>query len=220
MHAADTFLIGDPFDALHLAAGRADRTLVAALMAALKNSETQLAQFLPEWAPHDAFYLAVSTACGRFLYRTARACKARRIVEFGTSMGVSTSYLAAALRDNGGGHLIGSEWLPAKVQHACANLAAAGFADLVEIRAGDARATLRDVGGPVDLVLLDGEYAHYLPVLRLLEPQLRPGAVIVADNALDPDYLDYVRNPANGYRSTLAPLGDGRNIELTTWTVE
>ncbi len=45
-------------------------------------------------------FLAISPAYGRFLYMMARARNATRIVEFGTSMGVSTIYLAAALRDN------------------------------------------------------------------------------------------------------------------------
>ena len=69
----------------------------------------------------DKFY-SVSSAFGRFLYMIARACNASRIVEFDTSMGISTIYLAAALRDNGGGHLIGSELEPTKVTRARANL--------------------------------------------------------------------------------------------------
>jgi predicted O-methyltransferase YrrM len=144
----------------------------------------------------------------------ARACRATRIVEFGTSMGVSTIYLAAALRDNGGGHLIGTEFEPAKVKRARANLDAAGFADLVDIREGDARETLKDLDGAVDLLLIDGAFSLYLPVLRLVEPRLRPGAVILGENAFDPAYLDYVRDPANGYISQ--PILDhGRGNEFT-----
>jgi len=90
-------------------------------------------------------FLAVSPTYGRFLYAIARACKATRIVEFGTSMGISTIYLAAALRDNGGGHLISSELEPAKVARARANLDAAGLGDLVDIREDDALDTLKDV---------------------------------------------------------------------------
>src|SRR5215471_18676987 len=63
-------------------------------------------------------FLAISPTYGRFLYAIARACKATRIVEFDTSMGISTIYLAAALQDNGGGHLISSELEPGQVARA------------------------------------------------------------------------------------------------------
>jgi predicted O-methyltransferase YrrM len=83
-------------------------------------------------------FLNVSADFGRFLYMCARACKAKRIVEFGTSFVSSTIHLAGALRDGGGGHLIGSELEPTKARRAQENLNDAGFADLVEIRIGDA----------------------------------------------------------------------------------
>ena len=150
-------------------------------------------------------FLAISPAYGRLLYAAARACKARRIVEFGTSMGVSTLYLAAALRDNGGGQLIGSELEPAKAARARANLEAAELADLVDIREGDALDTLRDVGGEVDLLLIDGAFSLYLPVLKLIEPRLRYGAMIFGENAFDPAYKEYVGDPANGYLSFALP---------------
>jgi predicted O-methyltransferase YrrM len=159
-------------------------------------------------------FLAVSAEYGRFLYAIARACKATRIVEFGTSMGILTIYLAAALRDNGGGHLIGSEMEASKVARARANLQAAGLADLVDIRTGDALATLRNVGGTVDLVLVDGAFSLYLPVLKLLEPWLKPGAVILGENAFEPEYRAYVRNAANGYMSLALP-DEGRGNEFS-----
>jgi predicted O-methyltransferase YrrM len=163
-------------------------------------------------------FLAVSPAYGRFLYAVARACKATRIVEFGTSMGISTIYLAAALRDNGGGHLIGSELEPTKVARARENLDAAGLADLVDIREGDALETLRDVGGEVDLLLIDGAFSLYFAVLKLVEPRLKPGAVVLGENAFEPGYLDYVRNPPNGYLSQPLPVDEGRGNEFTLRT--
>ena len=56
--------------------------------------------------------LPVSRATSTLLYMLARSVCARNIVEFGTSFGISTLHLAAALRDNGGGRLIGSEFEP------------------------------------------------------------------------------------------------------------
>ncbi len=130
-------------------------------------------------------------------------------------MGVSTIYLAAALRDNGGGQLIGSELEPTKVTRARAHLEAAGLADLVEIREGDALDTLEDVGGEVDVLSIDGAFSLYLPVLKLIEPRLTPGAVILGENAFAQDYLDYVRTPANGYFSRSLDIDEGRGNEFT-----
>jgi predicted O-methyltransferase YrrM len=148
--------------------------------------------------------LAVSRQTGTLLYMLARGCRARAIVEFGTSFGISTLHLAAALRDNGGGHLIGSEFEPSKVARARANLTAGGLSDLVEIREGDALETLSgNLPETVDLLLLDGAKALYPEVLGLIESRLRPGALIVADNAdYSPEYLSRVRSVANGYLST------------------
>ena len=149
------------------------------------------------------FHLAVSPETGTMLYMLARATKAHTIVEFGTSFGVSTLHLAAALRDNGGGRLISTEFELSKVARARENLTAAGLSDLVEIREGDALDTLaRDLPETIDLVLLDGAKPLYPKVLSLIEKHLRVGALIVADNAdWCPDYLSRVRSPNGGYLS-------------------
>jgi predicted O-methyltransferase YrrM len=147
--------------------------------------------------------LAVSRETGNLLYMLARSTRARSIVEFGTSFGLSTICLAAALRDNGGGRLITSEFEPSKVARAKANLADAGLADLVEFREGDALETLaRDLPDSVDLLLLDGAKALYPEILALVAPRLRPGAQVVADNAdFSPPYLEHVRSKGGGYLS-------------------
>ena len=150
------------------------------------------------------FPLPVSRETGVLLYMLARGARARNIVEFGTSFGISTLHLAAALRDNGGGRLITSEFEPSKVARARDHLTAGGLIDLVDIREGDALKTL-SVGLPdtIDLVLLDGAKALYPEILDLVESRLKPGAFIVADNAdYSPDYLARVRAPTGGYLST------------------
>lgn len=147
--------------------------------------------------------LPVSRETGRLLYMLARAMGARRIVEFGTSFGLSTLHLAAALRENGGGRLITSEFEPSKVARARRNLEEADLIDLVDIRDGDALLTLGiDMPESIDLLLLDGAKGLYGEVLGLVENRLRPGALIIADNAdYCPDYLERVRSPAKGYLS-------------------
>lgn len=148
-------------------------------------------------------YLAVSPETARLLYMLARANGARAIVEFGTSFGVSTVHLAAALRDNGGGRLIGTELEPQKAERARANLSAAGLADLVDVREGDALETLA-YGLPetIDLLLLDGHKPLYVPILDLVATKLRPGAFLVADNVdASPEYVARVRENGGNYLS-------------------
>jgi len=148
-------------------------------------------------------WLPVSPQTGVLLYMLARSTRATNIVEFGTSFGISTLYLAAALRDNGGGRLITTEFEPSKIVRAREHLAQGGLLDLVDIREGDALQTLRvDLPDAIDLLLLDGAKALYPDILGLLESRLRPGALIVADNADDsPEYLKRVRSPDSGYLS-------------------
>lgn len=158
-------------------------------------------------------WLPVSPETGRLLYMLARHAKARHIVEFGTSFGISTLYLAAALRDNGGGRLITTEFEPSKAARARAHLIEAGLSDLVEIREGDALETLSvNLPDSVDLLLLDGAKALYGDVLDRVEPRLRTGALVVADNVdYCPDYLERVRSASGGYLSV--PFGG--EVELS-----
>jgi len=157
--------------------------------------------------------LPVSRETGALLYMLARGCGARTIVEFGTSFGISTLHLAAALRDNGGGRLITCEFEPSKVARARNNLTEGGLIDLVEIREGDALQTLSaDLPATIDLLLLDGAKGLYPEILSLVESRLRLGAFIVADNADEsPEYLARVRSPVSGYLS--APFAE--DVELS-----
>ena len=158
--------------------------------------------------------LPVSRDAGRFMYALTRSSRAKRIVEFGTSFGVSTIYFAAALRDNGGGTVIGSELESSKVAKAIQHLAEAGLSEYAEIRPGDAMQTLRDTGGTIDVLFLDGWKEMYLDMLHLVSPNLKAGSVVLADDvALFPDqlapYLEYIRDPAHGFVSVLILIGDG-----------
>ena len=168
-------------------------------------------------------YIPVSPEGGRLLYTLVRASRPATVVEFGTSFGISTIHLAAAVRDNAAvgdhpaGRVVSTELHPAKAARARANLAEAGLADLVTILEGDARETLAGLPGPVEFLLLDGWKDLYLPVLRLLEPRLTPGALVVADDTVSmaaemPGYLPYVRDPAHGYLSVSFPESDGLEI--------
>ena len=168
----------------------------------------------------DAFeqlYIPVSPEGGRLLYALIRASRPSTVVEFGTSFGISTIHLAAAVRDNGAGRVISTELNAAKVARARANLAEAGLSGHVTILEGDALETLAAIDTPVGFVLLDGWKYLYLPLLRLLEPRLTPGALVLADDSVSmatqmADYLAYVRDPGHGYLSVSFPESDGLEI--------
>jgi predicted O-methyltransferase YrrM len=188
-----------------------------------KGGNPRLADGTVDWTRQYTelreLYLPLDREQAEWCYLVARAIGARRIVEFGTSFGVSTIHWAAAVRDNGGGLVIGSELWPEKAEQARHNVEAAGLAAFVDIRTGDGRETLRDPGGPVDLVLLDGRPDYYVGILKMLEPFLRRGGVVITDNVFRFEremapYLDYVKRPEHGYRSVTLPLKDGTEFAV------
>jgi predicted O-methyltransferase YrrM len=154
-----------------------------------------------------------------FCYLLCRSLQATRVVEAGTSFGVSTLYLAAAVRDNQveNGVVIGTEYEPKKVEIAQANFKEAGLSEFIELREGDLRKTLQDVGGPVDFMLVD-IWEVALPALELVSSSLRPGAIVACDNtAVDAaeyrDYFEFVNDPRNRFRTMTVPFEGG--FELT-----
>lgn len=198
------------------------RTVLAHLEAAAdRDDELDIAPLPPDAGAQERAdlmaeaYLPISPEAGHLMYALTRSARPTTVVEFGTSYGISTLHLAAAVRDNGVGHVISTELSAVKVAAARASLASAGLSDAVDVRPGDARETLADVTGPIGLVLLDGWKDLCLPVLRLLEDRLAPGALILGDDTDLPSlkpYLDYVRDPANGYLSVHFPVGDGMEV--------
>jgi predicted O-methyltransferase YrrM len=166
-------------------------------------------------------YMPISAPGGNLLYTLVRAARPDTVVEFGTSFGISTIYLAAGVMDNGTGRVFSTELSAAKIAAARANLAEAGVAEAVTILPGDALTTLADIPGPIGVVLLDGWKDLCLPVLRLLEDRLAPGAIVVADDSTFPsmaDYLAYVRDPASGYVNVSFPVEDGMEISCRVGT--
>lgn len=213
--------IGDPkvravLERLHAEADRQNPRLLLGFASQLPR--LLLRRSLPwERLEHklDDKFICIDRDQGVFCYLLARAVGARRIVEFGTSFGVSTLYLALAVRENGGGVVYGTEFLPGKAARAREHLEEAGVGGCVEILEGDARETLRSVEAPVDFMLNDGFPRFQLEVLQVVAPKLREGALVVTDNvgaawADDTDYLSWVRDPANGFASAMAPRAAAR----------
>jgi predicted O-methyltransferase YrrM len=159
-----------------------------------------------------------------FCYQLCRAGNARHIVEIGTSYGVSTLYLAAALRDNvrasgGDGMVIGTEYEPEKAKAARAHFAEAGLSRFIDLREGDLRETLKKIDGPLDFVLMDIWIAMARPALELVAPHLRPGAIVVCDNTEQyrsayADYFAFLAEPANGFRTMTLPFDGGLELSV------
>jgi predicted O-methyltransferase YrrM len=163
-------------------------------------------------------YMPVTPEAGRLLYSLVRATRPQTVVEFGMSLGLSGIHLASAVKDNGSGRVVTTELSAAKIATAKNNFTEAGLSDLLTVLEGDALETLKTVDGPVDFVLLDGWKEFYLPVIELLEPHLTPGTLIVADNtnmAETQPYLDYVRDPDNGYVSVNFLARDSDSMEIS-----
>jgi predicted O-methyltransferase YrrM len=163
-------------------------------------------------------YMPIDPDAGRLLYSLIRATRPETVVEFGTSFGISTLHLAAAVRDNGLGHVVTTELNAHKVATAIATFNSVGLSDVVTVLEGDALETLDTIDGPIGFVLLDGWKEMYLPVLKAIETRLPAGTLIAADNAGHAEtgpYLDYVRDPGHGYVTVNFPSKADDSMELS-----
>jgi predicted O-methyltransferase YrrM len=169
-------------------------------------------------------FVALDRDKAEFCYQLCRANDARRIVEIGTSYGVSTLYLAAAIRDNarahgGDGIVIGTEYEPHKVSAARAHFKQAGLSHFIDLREGDLRETLKEIDGPVDFLLMDIWIAMARPALELVAPHLRPGAIVLCDNTEQyrneyADYFAFLNNPTRGFRTMTLPFRGGLELSV------
>lgn len=163
-------------------------------------------------------YLPISPVAGRLLYSLIRAARPATVVEFGMSFGISTLHLAAAVRDNGTGHVYTTELTQKKIDAGRQTFTQAGLDDVITVLEGDALTTLTTIDADIDFVLRDGWKPMYAPVLELIEPRLASGTIVVADNADSPDLADYlarVRDPDNGYVSLNFPGKEHDTMELS-----
>jgi predicted O-methyltransferase YrrM len=161
--------------------------------------------------------VALDPIKAEFCHLMCRSLRATRVVEVGTSFGVSTLYLAAAVRANGGGTVIGTEHEPAKAAAARATFAQAGLGDLIDLREGDLRETLKVIEGPIDFVLMDIWTEMARPAMELIVPHLRPGGVVIADNTVQSArgyerFFAFVNDPANRLSRLTLPFEGGLDM--------
>jgi predicted O-methyltransferase YrrM len=178
-----------------------------------------------EWEAGREFwrdkYVALDRDKAEFCYGLCRAKRARRVLEAGTSFGVSTLYLAAAVRDNGGGTVIATE---IEVQKACVarqNFVEAGLAGLIDLREGDIREQIYTSDGPIEFLLLDIWVPMVRPILELVAPLMPTGAALVADNTAKrrteySQMFAFLADPANGFTTMTLPFDGGFELAIRT----
>lgn len=154
-------------------------------------------------------YLPISKEQGKSIKALIIENHCQQVVEFGTSFGISTIYLADAVRQTGG-KVITTELLESKARRAKQNIHDAGLLDYVEVRIGDAMKTLRGHATPIDFLFLDGWKDLYLPVFKLLEPQFHSETLVYADN-MDMEetqlYANYLSKTRNKYSTQVVDNG-------------
>jgi caffeoyl-CoA O-methyltransferase len=159
----------------------------------------------------------VERQTGRWLALLVRATNARQLLEIGSSNGVSTIWLAAAARQNGG-QVIGTEILPERVAEANRNLAEAGLDGVARVVAGEARATVASLPGPFDLVFIDAEKDDYVDHFAAVVDRVEIGGLILADNVISHDLSAYqaMLRSRSDVETVTVPID--RGVEFTVKT--
>ena len=164
-------------------------------------------------------FLGITKEQGDLLYTLVRLKQPDLVVEFGASMGISTLYLGSALQDNGHGEMITTELEPGKCERVRSNLGEAGLDNIIEVREGDARETLKDLDRNIDFLFLDGWKALYLPVLAVVEERLLPGSTVLADDTRrrkkqTRPFVTHMVDSKNGYITVDLKTGHGMSLSV------
>ena len=164
-------------------------------------------------------YIAITKKQGEYIYDLLIREKAKNIIEFGTSFGISTIYLGAAAKENKG-HVITTELLDSKANRALQNFKDADVNSYIDLRIGDAMETLQNAPDNIDFLLLDGWNDLYLPLIKTLEPKLKKGAYIYTDNINFPgskSFKEYIKSQPEKYKTERLSENKG-GVELTEYT--
>jgi predicted O-methyltransferase YrrM len=155
-------------------------------------------------------YLPISKEQGETIRELIIKNNSKQVVEFGTSFGISTIYLADAVRQTGG-KVVTTELLETKANRASQNINDADLGEYVEVRIGDAMQTLKNDSSPIDFLFLDGWKDLYLPLFQMLAPRFHANTLIYADNmdmSETKDYADYLKKNRSKYSSQM--IDDGK----------
>ena len=152
--------------------------------------------------------LSLNTTIGdaMMLRILVESIRAKRGVEVGSANGFGAINMGIGFERNGG-HLYTLEIDPRMVKECRENLQKVGLENTVTCIEGDALKTLTQLEGEFDFVFIDARKEDYFRYFKLLEPKLKPGAVIVADNVIVSanamkDFLDYIQE-SPGYDTVI-----------------
>lgn len=164
------------------------------------------------------FSLAIDPAQGRLLYSLVLANKPNVVIEYGTSFGISSLYIAQALKKNNIGKLYGSEIESEKIDVAKRNLEQCHLESLVDIKQGDVLQTFKSFEHTIDMIFMDGFPKLNYDILKMLEPKMAPGCMIVTDDVYlfgkeMKQYLNYLSTSAM-YSHQVINLSDGMAISV------
>jgi caffeoyl-CoA O-methyltransferase len=155
--------------------------------------ERLLEQLVPDRLPEmqkmeavarETSFPIIGPAAGYFCYLVTRLVGARSVFELGSGFGYSTSWFALAVRDNGGGTVQHVVWDQALSDRARVHLKALQLEHYVQFHVGEAVAALRGQAEYYDLIFNDIDKEAYPASLAVIESKLRPGGVLIVDNAL------------------------------------
>ena len=162
--------------------------------------------------------LNITRDTGELLSVLVRSMKAKKVLEIGTSNGYSTLWLAEAAQAIGG-HVTTVEFSEFKVGLARANFERAGFHDLITQISGDASEVLANgADGAWDFLFLDSDRGQYLDWWKDLKRALRPGGLLVVDNATShpqemEKFVEMVRGDGE-FTTSLVPVGKGEFLAV------
>jgi predicted O-methyltransferase YrrM len=159
-------------------------------------------------------YLSISKEQGDDLIRLIKENDLKNIVEFGTSFGISTLFLAHGVIETGG-HIITTELIESKAQKAIENFKKAGANNIIEVRIGDALETLKNHNERIDLLLLDGWKDLYLPLFQMLESNFTSNTFIYVDNANMSDAKSFLKTISQNQKYQLQPEPNGKVVLIT-----
>jgi caffeoyl-CoA O-methyltransferase len=171
---------------------------------------------LDEIRKADTGNLAVSAEDGRFLRLLVATNHTKQALEIGAASGYSAIWIGLGLRETGG-RLVTIEYDPQRAKEATANIARAGFSDIVSVLAGDAFQRIPKVQGQFDFVFLDAWKRDYQRFFDLVFPRMPKGGLFVAHNVLNkksemPDFLKTIETRPDLLTTIVAPSGEGVSV--------
>lgn len=188
------------------------------LLSGVSAQTPDVAKILADIRAKDKGQLAVSEEDGRFLRLTIASTNRKRALEIGGASGYSAIWMAQGLRATGG-KLVTIEYDPVRAKELAANIRRAGYADVVQVVAGDAFVEIPKLQGTFDFVFLDAWKRDYKKFLDMMLPRLDKGGLFTAHNVVNKrsemgDFLDAIqKNPAL-WTTIVSPSGEGISLSL------